>query len=73
MKILGQHEKLQNELQGLLNWVSDTSRLLDGLEPCATTSANHLNSCLQSYKVVPVAPPAQPSVVTLHIPIAMTA
>ncbi|XP_066494280.1 microtubule-actin cross-linking factor 1 isoform X1 [Tiliqua scincoides] len=50
MKIIRQHEKLQNKLQELLNWVLNTTQLLDGLEPHDMTSADSLNSCLQSYK-----------------------
>uniref|UniRef100_A0ABM5ETF4 Microtubule-actin cross-linking factor 1 isoform X3 n=1 Tax=Pogona vitticeps TaxID=103695 RepID=A0ABM5ETF4_9SAUR len=50
-KILAQHEKLQSKLEGLLSWVSDTTRSLESLEsPPAMEEASALNACLQVYK-----------------------
>ncbi|XP_053123956.1 microtubule-actin cross-linking factor 1 isoform X7 [Hemicordylus capensis] len=50
MKIVQQHENLQRKLQELLNWVVDTTQLLDGLESQGPAEGHRLNACLQSYK-----------------------
>uniref|UniRef100_A0A8D0G4Y1 Uncharacterized protein n=1 Tax=Sphenodon punctatus TaxID=8508 RepID=A0A8D0G4Y1_SPHPU len=49
-KIFKQHEKLQGNLQELLNWVSDATQSLDSRDYHKAVDANSLNLCLQHYK-----------------------
>nr|XP_014343669.1 PREDICTED: microtubule-actin cross-linking factor 1 [Latimeria chalumnae] len=49
-KIKAEHEKLQNQLQDLLNWVSETRSALQDLDAKEKDDAVNLKQCVKGYK-----------------------